>query len=116
MFENKYQEQDYIELIDLMREQAGSAPCEQWPDAYHPTVGESDVIKAAKSLCQGCPVIKQCAEYGVKWENDGIYGGLTAHERAKMRGAAKLAGKQWPAGMNVRIVGVRSTTFDRIGR
>lgn len=114
MFDNKYQEQDYVQLIDLMREQAGNAPCEQWPDAFHPNVGENDVIRSAKSLCQTCPVIKQCAEYGVKWENEGIYGGLTGNERAKLRGAARIAGAKIAVGLTVRTRGVTSTISDRL--
>ncbi len=102
MFENKYQEKDYVELIDLMREEAGVAPCEQWPDAFHPTVGETDVIRAAKSLCQACPIINACALYGIKWENEGIYGGLTAVERKYARAGLIKAGKPVAKGMAVR--------------
>lgn len=106
MFENKYQEKDYVELIDLMREEAGVAPCEQWPDAFHPTVGETDMIRSAKSLCQGCPIRNACAEYGVKWEDQGIYGGLTSVERQYIRGARKKAGEPIMAGLRARTRGL----------
>lgn len=102
MFENKDHEQDFIEFIDTMREHTSSPPCEQFPDAFNPRVGEMDLVRAAKSLCQECPVKALCAEYGMKWENNGIYGGLTAHERAVLRGKKYLAGEPVANGMRLR--------------
>lgn len=102
MFENKYQENDYCELIDTKREVAGQAPCEQFPDAFHPSRGDNHLITAAKSLCQQCPIKALCAEYGIKWENDGIYGGMTGYERAVIRRKRQNAGEVIASGLRVR--------------
>lgn len=102
MFDNKDQEHDYIELIDLMREEAGVAPCEQWPDAFHPTLGDVEAIRAARALCGECPIKAQCAQYGIKWENQGIYGGLTGFDRAVIRNKLRSSGVSIRAGLLTR--------------
>jgi len=104
MFENKYQQNDCFELLDAIKDKAGSAPCEQFPDAFHPSVGEPDLTSMAKALCADCPVIAMCLQYGIKWENEGIYGGKTPHERAITRGKLVKAGHTFDAGMRVRKV------------
>lgn len=61
------------------------------PELFFP-VGESeafaDQIREAKQVCAGCPVKTQCLKFGMA-QSDGIFGGLTAGERRKMRAAAK---------------------------
>lgn len=58
-----------------------SAPCVTAPD---PDLWFSDSPKRreqAKRMCAGCPVVAECAELG-KGAEYGIFGGLTAVERA----------------------------------
>jgi WhiB family redox-sensing transcriptional regulator len=43
-------------------------------------------IKRAKEICSSCPVRAMCADWGVKYENYGVWGGLSAKERLLMRG------------------------------
>jgi WhiB family redox-sensing transcriptional regulator len=43
-------------------------------------------IKKAKKICASCPVRAMCADWGVKYENYGVWGGLSAKERLLMRG------------------------------
>ena len=38
-------------------------------------------------MCQGCPVIKQCADWAIRYEEFGVFGGLSAKERNMIRGA-----------------------------
>lgn len=65
-----------------------SALCAQSdPDAWFPGVGAHDVRKAAKSICQRCPVKEEClalglrgAGYDVKGKVHGIWGGLSPPE------------------------------------
>lgn len=102
MFENRQQAYEWAELLDTIREEAGNAPCEQFPDAFHPSRGEPDLARMAKALCRDCPVIALCASYGIKWENDGIYGGMTPYERAVIRNSKANAGEEIPRGMRVR--------------
>lgn len=47
--------------------------------------------EAAKQVCRGCPVLAQCRAHGLACENYGIWGGLTAKERADLR--AETAGR-----------------------
>jgi len=43
-------------------------------------------IKKAKEICASCPVRAMCADWGVKYENYGVWGGLSAKERLLIRG------------------------------
>ena len=40
---------------------------------------------AAKKICSECPVLKQCAAWGIENEDAGIWGGLDDKDRAKAR-------------------------------
>lgn len=55
------------------------------PDIFFPTKGGDNGV-AAKKICRSCEVRSECLEYSLEsGESDGVYGGLTAHERAVMR-------------------------------
>jgi hypothetical protein len=41
--------------------------------------------KYAVSICNRCPHRKECAEWGIKKEYYGIWGGLTLRQRQKIR-------------------------------
>lgn len=60
-----------------------SALCAQIdPDLWFPEKGHPS--NAAKALCEGCPVKLECLEYGMN-DQHGIYGGLSARERLRLR-------------------------------
>jgi hypothetical protein len=42
-------------------------------------------IKSAKSICHSCQHIVECAEWGIRKETHGIWGGLTDSDRRKIR-------------------------------
>lgn len=43
-------------------------------------------IELAKAICGACPVKPECASYAIAIPSlDGIWGGLTRHERTKLR-------------------------------
>ena len=44
----------------------------------------------AKKICKGCPVQTDCADWGIKNEDSGIWGGMDAKDRQKRRGKAKF--------------------------
>jgi WhiB family transcriptional regulator, redox-sensing transcriptional regulator len=70
-----------------------SALCAQvGPDVFHPDKGESN--STAKRICNGdpkrgiapCPVLEPCRDWALETEQTwGVYGGLSARERRKLR-------------------------------
>ena len=54
------------------------------PDLFHPEKGEP--AKPARRTCAGCDVQQECLEYAlVKREANGIWGGMTPGERARVQ-------------------------------
>lgn len=58
------------------------------PELFMPERGDAIKIRTAKNLCNNCPVIEQCRDYGLelaqRYDTYGIFGGLTRHERDKL--------------------------------
>lgn len=54
--------------------------------------GDNDMvhIKAAVSICKSCPHLAECAEWGIKNERFGTWGGITALKRKKIRSIRKI--------------------------
>lgn len=42
-------------------------------------------VKAARKICAVCPVLKRCREYAIPRDEVGVWGGLTANQRRKIR-------------------------------
>ena len=58
------------------------------PDAWFPESGEgsSKPVRDAKAMCAACPVVRQCRDYAIaNKERHGIWGGLDARQRDKIR-------------------------------
>lgn len=55
------------------------------PGVFHPDKGESST--PAKRICAQCPVVTDCLEHAL-WAKEplGVWGGLTARERSRVRG------------------------------
>ena len=79
---------EYLALAEAIREH-GEPPCATTdPELYYPPKGlqASVEIRMAKMLCERCPVKSECLTYAVTaGEIYGIWGGLTANERSRMR-------------------------------
>lgn len=58
------------------------------PEIFFPIAGQRDNGRKAKRICAKCSVVDKCLEYGMDVEF-GIYGGLTASERARLRRTRK---------------------------
>lgn len=61
-------------------------PCadDEDPDIFW----DEEFIGVAKSICRGCPVREKCLSWAIDHgEMDGVWGGLSAKERAKLRRA-----------------------------
>ena len=51
---------------------------------------EDEDPQEALEVCASCPVIKNCASYALRFEADGIWGGMTEDERIKRRKSLKI--------------------------
>lgn len=57
------------------------------PEEFYPEKGGS--TRAAKRICQGCPVKKECLDYALdRDERFGIWGGASERERRRMKRSA----------------------------
>lgn len=88
MFLNGEHYKAWDQLMRLADTKPIAIPCTNYPDAFTPERGESTA--EAKSLCKECPIMVQCAEYGIMFERTGIYGGLAAADRRHVRAARGL--------------------------
>ena len=73
-------------MMDLDISFMSKAACKGMdPEMFMPVRGENLKIRAAKKICQFCPVQTDCAEYGLqlstRYDTHGIFGGLTRSER-----------------------------------
>lgn len=60
------------------------------PDLFFPEKG--DDVSRVKRICKACDVKKECLKYSL--DNDerfGVWGGLSEHNRRKLRAERKLA-------------------------
>jgi Transcription factor WhiB len=83
LFDNKSHKDAWTELMRLSDESDVPIPCTNHPEAFHPAKGKS--LAEARSLCNECPIKSACAEYGILYEEDGVYGGLAAGKRRQIR-------------------------------
>lgn len=85
-FKEKGHFQAWLKLQDLIEEVGeDQLPCVQAPDLYHPGLDEKHYAMIAKEACKKCPIQMACAAYAVRYEREGIWGGLSATERLKLR-------------------------------
>jgi WhiB family redox-sensing transcriptional regulator len=76
-------------IPDFVLDWRDEARCaETNPDAFFPVKGGS--AREAIAICSDCPVAVQCLQFAVDTEQlTGVWGGLTAWERRKIRVAAE---------------------------
>jgi len=96
LFSNTDKARAWLQLADLIRDTGTSQiPCTNAPDLFFPD--QTDVINAAQlnmhsaiRLCkEACPIVNECATYAIKYQEDyGIWGGLTAPQRRRIRSAS----------------------------
>lgn len=51
-------------------------------------------VAAAKSICHSCPLMRSCAEWALRFEDYGVFGGLSAKERYLLRGGKSALNPQ----------------------
>lgn len=60
------------------------------PNTFHPTRTQPLVARQARQVCNGCPVIDDCAEYAINDPNlQGVWGGMSWIERTRIRQTRK---------------------------
>ncbi len=64
-------------------------PCEAHPEWHFPPMAGNSApfTEAAKNLCAACPFVAPCAEWAIRRERWGVWGGLTEDERQAIRRA-----------------------------
>jgi WhiB family redox-sensing transcriptional regulator len=61
------------------------------PEIFFPSAGDTESLKAAKALCNICPVIAECLEYALgNNERYGIWGGKSTRERLLILRAKRM--------------------------
>lgn len=55
------------------------------PDIWFPDAEDKNAVARAVQICEGCPVREPCAEWGIRHENYGIWGGLTGPQLDEVR-------------------------------
>ncbi len=64
-------------------------PCEAHPEWHFPPMAGNSApfTEAAKNVCAACPFTAPCAEWAIRRERWGVWGGLTEDERQTIRRA-----------------------------
>lgn len=79
-----------VQLINALpgSEFAANAACtDEDPELFFPISGDdTERIAAAKVVCESCPIRAACLQFALRTgEDHGIWGGLTAGERRRVR-------------------------------
>lgn len=53
-----------------------------WLEQFFPPPGSRAFD--AKRVCATCPVAAECLDYALRWPQDGVWGGTTAHQRTEI--------------------------------
>lgn len=63
------------------------AACNNRTDvSFFPMPDDLGAINEAKAVCEDCPVVDDCLQFAIETNQpDGIWGGLTVKERARVR-------------------------------
>lgn len=91
MFSNRSEKQDHEQLMEIVSNMSiAEPPCWSYPEAFFdddeedtPSTSHEQII--AKSLCAGCEARFACADYAIKWQPVGIWGGTTEGYRKRLR-------------------------------
>ena len=91
MFKSDEQRQDLAALIDAMNNAPEIPGCTSAPDLWFPDYEghNSDEWKFINRICGQCPISVMCAEYAIKHDEVGIWGGLTTKQRRRVKRAAE---------------------------
>lgn len=86
MFEDIGINADLLKLYEAQDAAEEIVPCVNDPESWYPEHGGQGGTAHIKAMCRSCPIVNQCAEYGIVNEpNFGIWGGLAVRERQRIR-------------------------------
>ena len=93
---DKWEKPSYRRELQLPTFDLEDALCAQTdPELFFPDVGMSNAL--AKKICGACPVQAECLEWALtNGEDYGIWGGLTAKERYRLKGPREAKGRGRP--------------------
>jgi DNA-binding CsgD family transcriptional regulator len=84
------------------------------PETFYPPPHEPErrrVVETARAICQGCPFTAECLQYAADLDDRfGVFGGLTANERARGQGKKLRAPAPSKAAVAVRRAKVMRLT------
>ena len=64
----------------------GREPCRSTdPEAFYPEVFSPEHDRAIREICEWCPMREPCADWGMRHETHGYWGGLSPADRRKIR-------------------------------
>ncbi|MFF5404567.1 WhiB family transcriptional regulator [Streptomyces misionensis] len=74
------------------------------PERWFPKPGNTIAVRAAKSICHGCPSMLQCASHALtRGETDGVWGGLSEGQRTTIRKKYKIHQLENPARLEAAV-------------
>ena len=77
-------EEPFIDAGEPWYERAACAS--HSPDIFFPETETPTASRAAKAICAGCPVRAECLAFAMETvQTDGVWGGMDAGERRRMR-------------------------------
>ena len=65
------------------------------PEIFFPEPGAGKDV-AAKAVCATCPVLEECGAYAMVHAPDGVWGGMNANERSRLRPSGRPGGSPHP--------------------
>ena len=64
----------------------GKEPCRSTdPEVFFPDVFAPAHARTVKEICEWCPMREPCAEWGIWYEQEGYWGGLSPADRRRIR-------------------------------
>jgi hypothetical protein len=84
-FGNSNQMKDWCKLMDAIAASSIQVPCKDLGEVFFDHKQNAGMSWVAKRMCRECPVMSKCAEYAIKHESSGVWGGMSAVERRTAR-------------------------------
>lgn len=70
----------------------GKEPCRSTdPDAFFPEQHLPNLYVQLKRICDNCEMLSACADYAIRFEDLGYWGGLSPSERRRIRQARGIS-------------------------